>query len=74
MFLQFLLAAAKGAATEELTHLLDKFKELNGADKYNQLVAAIRNSFTLLKDVTDETKTKVDDTLVAIILNALPAE
>ena len=74
MFLQFLLSAVKGAATEELSNLLDKFRELNGQEKHDQLVAAIRNSFTLLKDVTDDTKTKIDDTLVALILNALPEE
>ena len=74
MFLQLLLSAAKGAATDELTNLFDKFRELNGAEKHDKLVSAIRNSFTLLKEVTDETKTKIDDTLVAIVLNALPAE
>ena len=72
--LKFLLAAIKGAATEELKVLLEKFRELNGQTKHDQLVAAIKNAFTLLQDVTDDTKTKVDDTLVAIILNALPEE
>lgn len=72
MLVKLLLDAVKGAATIELAHLLDKFKEKNGEDKYNQLVAAIRNSFTLLEDVVDDTKTKIDDTVVAIVLKSLP--
>lgn len=74
MFLQFLLNGVKGAATDELKHLLDKFRELNGADKHDKLVASIKNSFELLQDVTDKTKTKCDDTIVLIVLNSLPDE
>lgn len=72
MFLQFILNAISAGASNELSGLLNKFRELNGDEKYNELVTALRNSFLLLKDVTDHTKTKVDDTLVNIILNALP--
>lgn len=72
MFLQILLQAVSGAASLELSTLLEKFRTLNGDDAHDKLVAAMYNSFTLLKTVTDQTKTKVDDTLVGIILNALP--
>ncbi len=72
MFVNLLLQALSGAATAEVSHLLEKFRELNGEEKYRQLVTALRNSFLLLQDVVDDTKTKVDDTLVGIILNALP--
>lgn len=72
MFIQLLLNAVSSGATLELKHLLEKFKEINGEEKYQQLVEALRNSFTLLQDVTDKTKTKVDDTVVNIILNSLP--
>ena len=74
MLLQFLLKAVQGAATEELKHLLDRFRELNGQAKHDKLVLSIKNSFALLKEVTDETKTKCDDTLVGIVLNSLPNE
>ena len=74
MILKLLLAAVKEGATGELKHLLDRFRELNGQEKHDKLVLSIKNSFELLQDVTDETKTKIDDTLVAIILNALPSE
>jgi len=74
MLFKFLLAAIKEGATEELRQLLEKFREKHGTERHDQLVIAISNSFTLLQEVTDETKTKIDDTLVAIILNALPDE
>lgn len=72
MFLNILLNAVATGATTELTLLLEKFRKLNGDDKYNELVASLKNGFTLLKDVVSQTKTKVDDTLVNIVLNALP--
>jgi len=74
MILQILLKAIQGAATEELKHLLDRFRELNGQAKHDKLVLSIKNSFELLKEVTDETKTKCDDTLVNIVLSSLPNE
>lgn len=72
MFVQLLLNAVKAAASGELQNLLEKFKEKNGEEKYQQLIEAIRNSFTLLQDVVDDTKTKIDDTVVAMVLAALP--
>lgn len=72
MFVNLLLQAISGAASAELTSLLEKFHELNGDDKYNELVASLKNGFSLLNDVVKQTKTKVDDTLVNIVLNALP--
>jgi hypothetical protein len=74
MILQILLKAIQGAATEELKHLLDRFRELNGQAKHDKLVLSIKNSFELLKEVTDETKTKCDDTIVNIVLSSLPNE
>jgi hypothetical protein len=73
MFKNLLLQAIKGAATEELRHLFEKFAEKNGADKAAELEAAVKNSFTLLRDVVADTKTKVDDTLVDIVLQSLPS-
>lgn len=71
MFKQLLLNAVAGAVTVELSSLLLKFKELNGEEKFNQLKTAIENSFTLLQDVTNKTKTKIDDTAVRMILDAV---
>jgi hypothetical protein len=71
MFAQLLLQAVSGVVSSQLAELLKKFKELNGEEKYNQLREAIRNSFLLLQTVTDKTKTKIDDTAVAMILNAV---
>lgn len=71
MFKEILLSAVSGACTVELQALFSKFRELNGDDKANQLQEAIKNSFLLLKTVTDKTKTKLDDTVVNLVLNAV---
>jgi hypothetical protein len=73
MFAQLLLAAISGAIETELVALLEKFKELNGQEKYDELRLSLTNGFTLLKSVTDKTKTKIDDTVVKMILDALNA-
>jgi len=70
--LQLLLQALQGGASLELAALLEKFRSLNGDEKTNELILSIKNSFLLLQTVTDKTKTKVDDILVNIVLNALP--
>lgn len=72
MFAQLLLSAIKGSLITTLVNLLNRFRENNGDEKYYQLVAAIRNTFMLLSNVTDDTKTKIDDILVSTILESLP--
>lgn len=74
MFGQILLNLLRGAITGELSNLLEKFKENNGEEKYRQLVAALQNSLLLLQDVAEDTKTKIDDTLIAILLQSLPQD
>lgn len=71
MFKEMLLAMIAGATSAELRTLLAKFKELNGDVKAKQLNDSIRNSFLLLKSVTDKTKTKLDDTAVNMVLSAV---
>lgn len=72
MFKQFLFNAVQAGASHELSQLLEKFRELNGEEKYLQLVETLRNEFLLLESVAETTKTKSDDTVVSIVLNALP--
>lgn len=72
MFLQLLLNAVKTAASAELANLLETFKQHNSEEDYNKLVASLKNSFELLQKVADKTKTKLDDTVVGIVLNSLP--
>lgn len=71
MFANLLLSAVAGVITSALKLLLDKFQENNGPDKAVQLKSTIKNAFLLLKDVTDKTKTKIDDTIVDVILEAV---
>lgn len=71
MFKEMLLQMVAGATSAELRMLLGKFKELNGPEKAKQLNDSIRNSFLLLKGVTDKTKTKLDDSAVNMVLSAV---
>lgn len=70
MFINILLQAIAGALKVQLILLIEKHKELHGEEKNEQLKGAISNSFKLLKDVTDKTKSKIDDTVVKIVLEA----
>lgn len=72
MLLNLLLNAVKTAASAELSILLEKFKEHNSDEDYQKLLASLKNSFELLQKVAAQTKTKVDDTVVGIVLNSLP--
>lgn len=71
LFAQIMIQAASGYMTTELVKLLHKFRENNDEQQYQELKAAIQNSFTLLKRITDSSKTKVDDIPVKIILDAI---
>lgn len=72
MLLNLLLNAVKTAASAELATLLETFKAHNSEEDYNKLITSLKNSFELLQKVADKTKTKVDDTVVGIVLNSLP--
>lgn len=74
MFGTILLQLLKGAITVEMQNLLEKFREKNGEEKYNQLVTALRANLELLSYVADETKTKIDDKLIDILLESLPTD
>lgn len=66
-----LLQTLKSVLTTSVTVLLQTHKRLHGEERNKQLREAIRNSFLLLKDVTDKTQTKVDDTVVDIVLQGV---
>lgn len=51
-----------------VTILVEKHKELHGPERNEKLKGAILNSFELLKDVTTKTKTKIDDTIINIVI------
>lgn len=71
MLKELLLAAVAEAITTSLKMLLNTHLEKQGREKNDMLKAAIKNSFTLLKDLTEKTNTKLDDTAVNIILNSV---
>ena len=74
MLLKLILQAVKSTIIYELRFLLALYEKANGTEQTNILVSAIRNSFLILKNITDHTKTKIDDTIVDMVLSALPEE
>jgi hypothetical protein len=71
MFKQALFNFIASYLTSETATLINKFRELNGNEKADKLKAMFQGGFELLKEVTDKTKTKADDTIVKIGLDAL---
>jgi hypothetical protein len=71
MFKQALFNFVASWFTSELASLIDKFRELNGDEKADKLKASAKGTFELLKEVTDKTKTKADDTIVKVVLDAV---
>jgi hypothetical protein len=72
MFKQIMLGSISKWVSGELSDLLDKYKAKYGEEKYKVLLTNLSNTLTDLNLIAKETKTKVDDTIVSILLNALP--
>lgn len=66
---ELLLQTVTSVLQTSITVLIEKHKELHGPERNKQLKGAILNSFELLKDVTNKTKTNIDDTIVEIVIN-----
>lgn len=54
-----------------LVTLFRIFKKNNTPETYENVVQSIRYGFTEIKKSTERTQTKVDDTLVDVVLEAL---
>lgn len=71
MFKQILFAAVSEAIKAQLIILLVKYESKYGKDKADQLENKIRDAFVQLKQLAEETKTNIDDTLAELVLQAV---
>lgn len=60
----------KGVAKEEMVNALEKFKELN-PHLNESMLKGLHANFTLLDDVAQKTKTKIDDCFIDVVLEAV---
>lgn len=67
----FVLGAVKSVGQAEIGDLLDKFKELNPPEDYENLLKGLHGNFSLLAKLAIKTKTKVDDGLIDFVLQAI---
>lgn len=63
-----ILPAVDAVISSKISDVLDKVKEHNTAEVYEQGVRGIHAGFKLLATVTNQTKTKIDDNIVETIL------
>lgn len=71
IFVAALLPAFKEVGKLEMAEVLAGIKEHNTPEVYENTLKSINSNFTLLKEITNKTKTKIDDGLVDIILESV---
>lgn len=69
--ISILLPAIKEIGTAEIEDVLAGVKSHNTPEVYANTLKSIHSSFTLLKEATQKTKTKIDDGIVDLILAAV---
>jgi len=66
-----ILPAIKEVGKAELTQVFAGIKEHNTAEVYKNTLQGLHSDFALLKDAAIKTKTKIDDGLVDLVLEAV---
>jgi hypothetical protein len=69
-----LLNSIAGVITAEVSNLISKFSDKHGADATKALVKNLSDSLNSLAEAAKETDTNIDDTIVSMLLKALPQE
>lgn len=71
LLLAGIMPVLKSVGKAEILDVLAKVQSNNTPQMYEQTLKAIHSSFSLLKEVTVKTKTKIDDGIVDLILEAV---
>jgi len=64
----------KAAGKAEMEIALENIKQHNDQSLYENTLRSLYSNFSLLKEVTDKSKTKFDDGIVDLILDAVKAK
>lgn len=66
-----LIPAIKGIGKLQLSEVLSKIQEHNTPEVYENTLKSIHSSFSLLKQVAEKSKTKIDDGLIDMVLETV---
>lgn len=66
-----LMPAIKAVGKMELMEILSKIQEHNTAKVYENTLKSMHSNFTLLKEVAIKSKTKIDDGIIDLVLEAV---
>lgn len=64
------LPVFKEVGKQQLLEILSKIETNNSREVYESTVKSLHATFTLLDDVAIKTKTKIDDSIIDVILDA----
>jgi hypothetical protein len=70
LFLVMLLPTLKEVGEQELDSCFTAFKEANDASALAELLKSVHSTFSLLLPVVSRTATKIDDTVVSLVIEA----
>lgn len=65
------MPAIKSVGKLEMQDVLNGIKAHNTPEVYENTLKSLNSNFTLLKGVTDKTSNKIDDGIVALVLEAV---
>ena len=71
LLIEILVPAIKTVGKAEMKILLAGLKEHNSPDLYENVLKSIHANFVLLKDAAVKTKTKFDDGIIGLVLEAV---
>lgn len=66
-----ILPMIKVVGKSQLSHLLAQGKEHNTSEVYENTLKSIHSSFSLLAELAAKSKTKVDDDIIGLVLEAV---
>lgn len=71
VLINMLLPAIKGLAKVYLKSVLQKIQDHNTPEVYESTLKNINSSFTLLDEVAQKSKTKIDDDIIEAVLESV---
>lgn len=66
-----MLPAIKAVGKAEMQQVLSGIKEHNTAEIYHATLQGLHSNFSLLKHAANKTKTKIDDGIIDLVLEAV---
>ena len=71
VLIEAMLPAIKAVGKAEMIAVLSGIKDHNTAEIYQTTLQGLHSNFSLLKEAADKTKTRVDDGIIDLVLEAV---